>query len=135
MIFCCSASITSEWTAACFLANSSASSSDSVSSLLFHAILEKNKNICWEHRNSSTVKIRFPFSSLRHLISLETSSGLAVTPVVSPCLNFPSKYLFCLELNRWRRLADSRPAHTSGRQGEPLCIFRTSAMISLALRV
>ena len=40
-----------------------------------------------------------------------------------------------LELNRWRGLADSRPAHPSGRQGEPLCIFRTSAMISLALRV
>ena len=135
MIFCCSASITSEWTATCFLTNSSASSSDSVASLLLHAILEKNKNICWGHRNSYTVKIRFPFSSLRHLIPFETSSGLALTPVISTCLNFPSKYLFCLELNRWRGLADSRPVHPSGRQGEPLCIFRTSAMISLALWV
>ena len=32
------------------------------------------------------------------------------------------KYLFGLELNRWRGLADSRPAHPSGRQGKPQCI-------------
>ena len=122
VISCCSASITSEWTAACCLTNSSASWSESVASLLLDAILEKNEHICWGCRNSSTVKIRFPFSSLRHLISFETSSGLALTRVVSPCWNFSSKYLFCLELNLWRGLADSQPAHPSGRQGEPQCI-------------
>ena len=116
VISCCSASITSEWT------NSSASRSESVASLLLDAILEKNEHICWGCRNSSTVKIRFLFSSLRYLISLETSSGLVLTCLVSPCWNFSSKYLFCLELNLWRGLADSQPAHPSGRQGEPQCI-------------
>ena len=122
VISCRNTSIISEWTAACFLANSLASSSESVASLLLHAILEKNDVICCGRRNSFTVKIRFPLLSLKHLISFETSSGFALIPVVSPCVNFSPRNLLCLELNRWRGMADSRQAHPSGRRGEPLCI-------------
>ena len=77
---CHNTSITSEWTAACCLTNSSASSSEWVASLLLYAILEKNEVICCGHRNSFTVKIRFPLWSLKHLISFRDVIWVCFNP-------------------------------------------------------